>query len=235
MTGSGAGGAEVTVCRTGYTGEHGYELIPAWGDAETVFRALLPEITSRDGQPAGLGARDTLRTEMGYPLHGHELTVDITPVQARAGWAVGWKKPEFVGREAIIAAKAVAFGEALKPEFKDYAAQIVTNAKALAEELVKGGLDIVSGGTDCHMVLCDLRPLGVTGKAAELILSDDPKASKKIERFATGSARIAVCVRMISEGVDVPRLCVGVYATSSSTPSTAAATPSTAAADPRRR
>ncbi|KXP00489.1 Aminomethyltransferase (plasmid) [Tsukamurella tyrosinosolvens] len=98
-------GTPVRVCRTGYTGEHGYELIPAWGDAETVFRALLPEITSRDGQPAGLGARDTLRTEMGYPLHGHELTVDITPVQARAGWAVGWKKPEFVGRDALVAEK----------------------------------------------------------------------------------------------------------------------------------
>ena len=99
------GGTPVRVCRTGYTGEHGYELIPAWGDAETVFRALLPEITARGGQPAGLGARDTLRTEMGYPLHGHELTVDITPVQARAGWAVGWKKPEFVGRDALVAEK----------------------------------------------------------------------------------------------------------------------------------
>jgi aminomethyltransferase len=53
--------------------------------------------------PCGLGARDTLRTEMGYPLHGHELSHDITPVQARAGWAVGWKKPAFWGREALLA------------------------------------------------------------------------------------------------------------------------------------
>ncbi|GAB3131460.1 serine hydroxymethyltransferase [Novispirillum itersonii] len=67
----------------------------------------------------------------------------------------------------IIAAKAVAFGEALKPEFKDYAAQIVTNAKALAEELVKGGLDIVSGGTDTHVMLVDLRPKGLTGNITE--------------------------------------------------------------------
>ena len=58
----------------------------------------------------------------------------------------------------------------------------------------------------------------VTGKAAELILSDDPKASKKIERFATGSARIAVCVRMISEGVDVPRAAVLAWMTSYRTP-----------------
>jgi aminomethyltransferase len=57
------------------------------------------------GLPAGLGARDTLRTEMGYPLHGHELSRDITPVQARAGWAVGWKKPQFWGREALLAEK----------------------------------------------------------------------------------------------------------------------------------
>lgn len=67
----------------------------------------------------------------------------------------------------IIAAKAVAFGEALKPEFKDYAAQVVANAKALAEELVKGGLDIVSGGTDTHVMLVDLRPKGLTGNITE--------------------------------------------------------------------
>ncbi|MFC7751859.1 glycine cleavage system aminomethyltransferase GcvT [Tsukamurella soli] len=99
-------GLPVRVCRTGYTGEHGYELLPRWADAEEVFRALLAEVTARDGQPAGLGARDTLRTEMGYPLHGHELSLDITPVQARAGWAVGWKKPAFVGRDALLAEKA---------------------------------------------------------------------------------------------------------------------------------
>src|SRR5690606_11436777 len=53
--------------------------------------------------PAGLGARDTLRTEMGYPLHGQDLSLDISPVQARLGWAVGWDKPQFWGRAALIA------------------------------------------------------------------------------------------------------------------------------------
>jgi len=67
----------------------------------------------------------------------------------------------------IIAAKAVAFGEALRPEFKAYAQQVVTNAKALADELVKGGLDIVSGGTDTHLMLVDLRPKKLTGNITE--------------------------------------------------------------------
>ncbi|MGA0617756.1 serine hydroxymethyltransferase, partial [Paracoccus sp. KR1-242] len=70
----------------------------------------------------------------------------------------------------VIAAKAVAFGEALRPEFKDYAAQVVRNAQAMADELMKGGIDIVSGGTDNHLCLADLRPKGVTGKATEAAL-----------------------------------------------------------------
>jgi len=69
-----------------------------------------------------------------------------------------------------IAAKAVAFGEALKPEFKLYAKAVVENAKTLAETLGSGGLDIVSGGTDTHLMLVDLRPMGLTGKAAEQAL-----------------------------------------------------------------
>ncbi len=70
----------------------------------------------------------------------------------------------------VIAAKAVAFGEALAPEFKDYALQVKKNAAAMADELMKGGIDIVSGGTDNHLCLADLRPKGVTGKAAEAAL-----------------------------------------------------------------
>nr|WP_086470792.1 serine hydroxymethyltransferase [Devosia lucknowensis] len=67
----------------------------------------------------------------------------------------------------VIAAKAVAFKEALQPEFKLYAAQVVANARVLADTLVKGGVDIVSGGTDNHLMLVDLRPKGLTGKATE--------------------------------------------------------------------
>ena len=72
----------------------------------------------------------------------------------------------------IIAAKAVAFKEALSPEFKEYQEQVAKNAKVLAEELTKGGLRIVSGGTDNHLMLVDLRPLNVTGKVAEKKLEE---------------------------------------------------------------
>ncbi len=70
----------------------------------------------------------------------------------------------------VIAAKAVAFGEALQPEFRDYAEAVVANARALADSLGQGGLEIVSGGTDTHLLLVDLRPLGLTGNVAEAAL-----------------------------------------------------------------
>jgi glycine hydroxymethyltransferase len=70
----------------------------------------------------------------------------------------------------VIAAKAVALGEALRPEFKAYARNVVENARALAETLKSAGFEIVSGGTDNHLMLADLRPKGVTGKAAEAAL-----------------------------------------------------------------
>jgi aminomethyltransferase len=99
-------GAEVIVCRTGYTGEHGYELVVGVGGLPPVWEALLSSGSDLGVRPCGLAARDTLRTEMGYPLHGQDLSMEISPVQARAGWAVGWDKPAFWGRDALLAEKA---------------------------------------------------------------------------------------------------------------------------------
>jgi aminomethyltransferase len=95
---------DLVVCRTGYTGEHGYELVVPAARAVEVWDRLFA--ATPDLRPCGLAARDTLRTEMGYALHGQDLTPDITPVQGRVGWAVGWGKPEFWGREALLAEKA---------------------------------------------------------------------------------------------------------------------------------
>jgi aminomethyltransferase len=86
---------------TGYTGEDGVELFVPVEAAVDVWRALLAAGVT----PAGLGARDTLRLEMGYPLHGHELGPGITPLQAGLGWVVGWDKPAFMGRDALFAEK----------------------------------------------------------------------------------------------------------------------------------
>jgi len=98
--------ATVRVCRTGYSGEYGFELLPPWQAARGLWDAVAAEAGSRGGRPAGLGARDTLRTEMGYPLHGQDLGPDITPVQARSGWAVGWQKTAFFGRDALLAERS---------------------------------------------------------------------------------------------------------------------------------
>lgn len=94
-------GCDVILCRTGYTGEHGFELVPTWSDAPVVWDALVAAMKPFDGAICGLGARDTLRTEMGYPLHGHELSLEISPVQASAGWAIGWKKESFRGSDVL--------------------------------------------------------------------------------------------------------------------------------------
>ena len=96
-------GVELTVCRTGYTGERGYEIVVPSEAAGSVWDALLEAGLDEGIQPAGLGARDTLRTEMGYPLHGQDITPQVTPLEARLGWAVGWDKPAFCGRDVLLA------------------------------------------------------------------------------------------------------------------------------------
>ncbi|MCU1677930.1 MAG: glycine cleavage system protein [Frankiales bacterium] len=96
-------GIDVIVCRTGYTGEHGYEVLVPAASAVACWDALAAAAADAGGRACGLGARDTLRTEMGYALHGHELGPDITPLDASVSWAVAWDKPEFWGREALLA------------------------------------------------------------------------------------------------------------------------------------
>ena len=98
-------GGPVIVCRTGYTGERGYELVCENDEAPALWDALVAAGEPLGLLPCGLGARDTLRTEMGYPLHGQDISLDVTPVQARLGWAVGWKKDAFWGKDVLAAEK----------------------------------------------------------------------------------------------------------------------------------
>jgi len=99
-------GEAVTVCRTGYTGEHGYELVVPSAVAGAVWDILMGAGASHSMLPCGLGSRDTLRTEMGYPLHGQDISLEVTPVEARLGWAVGWSKPAFWGKDVLTKQKA---------------------------------------------------------------------------------------------------------------------------------
>jgi glycine hydroxymethyltransferase len=96
-------------------------------------------------------------------------------VLCKESWAKAIDSAVFPGMQGgplmhVVAAKAVAFGEALKPEFKQHMAQVVANAKTLAEELVRAGFRVVSGGTDNHLMLVDVTSKGTTGKAAEQAL-----------------------------------------------------------------
>ena len=99
-------GIACILSRTGYTGEDGFELYCAWQDAPALWRALTEAGTPHGLLPAGLGARDTLRLEAGYCLYDHELTEEITPLEAGLGWTVKLDKGvDFVGREALLAEK----------------------------------------------------------------------------------------------------------------------------------
>ncbi|MEU7813681.1 glycine cleavage system aminomethyltransferase GcvT [Pseudonocardia sp. NPDC049154] len=130
----------VRVCRTGYTGEHGYELLVPAAQAPAVWDGLLAGAEPLGGRPCGLGARDTLRTEMGYPLHGQDLSEEITPVQAGSSWAVGWSKPAFWGREALLAEREAGPARRLR------------GLRATGRGIPRAGMTVLAGG----------EPVGVT-------------------------------------------------------------------------
>ncbi|MDP9111999.1 MAG: glycine cleavage system aminomethyltransferase GcvT [Candidatus Eremiobacteraeota bacterium] len=96
-------GKRAVIARTGYTGEDGFELFVDGADAVEIWRACLAANEGAGLEPAGLGARDVLRLEAGMPLYGHEITEEITPIQAGLNWAVKFSKPEFRGRTALQA------------------------------------------------------------------------------------------------------------------------------------
>ena len=99
-------GERVLAARTGYTGEDGFEIVAPNALLGAVWDRLLAAGSSCGLKPAGLGARDTLRTEMGYPLYGHELDEDTTPIEAGLGFFVALDKGDFIGRSVLASQKA---------------------------------------------------------------------------------------------------------------------------------
>jgi len=99
-------GQPITICRTGYTGEKGFELlIPAQG-AINIWDEIISKGQKYGAKAVGLGARDTLRTEMGYPLHGQDISLNISPLEAGLSWAVNLEKSNFLGKDALLKEKA---------------------------------------------------------------------------------------------------------------------------------
>lgn len=127
-------GIPLTVCRTGYTGERGYELVVPADQAGRIWDQVFDFGGDFGIAPCGLGARDTLRTEMGYPLHGHELSAQISPVMANLAWAVGWDKTDFVGADALRAQRTAKTG------------RLSRGLRALGRAIPRPGMSVLAGG-----------------------------------------------------------------------------------------
>jgi aminomethyltransferase len=101
------------LARTGYTGEDGFEIYVPWDSGPQVWNALMKTGEEFAIKPCGLGARDTLRLEMKYPLYGHELSDEGNPLEAGSGWVIKLDKPDFVGKSALVASKAKGLASSL--------------------------------------------------------------------------------------------------------------------------
>jgi len=127
-------GVPAVISGTGYTGEDGFELYVAAADAESVWNAVLEAGGPAGIVPAGLGARDSLRLEMGYALYGHELDDAHTPLESGLGWVTKLGKTDFVGRDALVAQKAAGLSRRL------------VGLVATERGFPRSGYDIVAGG-----------------------------------------------------------------------------------------
>lgn len=190
-------GADAWIGRTGYTGEDGFEIITENETIELIWNKLLTTGHASCLQPCGLGARDTLRTEMGYPLYGHELTETISPIEAGVGFFVAFDKPSFIGREKLFAQKqhrtgrrTVAFtmsGKSPPPRPHYVVFQANSNDAAIGE---------VTSGTQSPSLNC--------GIGLALVNSQDlkPGASISIEirgrRFAATTVKKPIYRKSIS-------------------------------------
>ena len=185
---------ELTVCRTGYTGELGYELVVPAEHAVAVWDALFAAGEAYELRACGLAARDTLRTEMGYPLHGQDLSLEITPVQGRSGWAVGWDKPAFWGREALLAEKAAGPRRTLRgleavdraiprPGMAVHAgdARVGTVTSGTFSPTKKQGIALALLDTDPKIADGDLVEVDIRGRRAQMRVTRPPFVTPSVK------------------------------------------------------
>jgi aminomethyltransferase len=152
----------IIICRTGYTGEFGYELVPQWESTVAVWEILNEKISHVGGRVCGLGARDTLRTEMAYPLHGHELSLAITPLEASASWAIALDKDRFHGKDALQNQKASGLKRRLR------------GLKSLDRGIPRAGMSVTNAAGDVvgEVTSGTFSPTLKTGIALALLSTD---------------------------------------------------------------
>jgi aminomethyltransferase len=141
-------GMEAIISRTGYTGELGYELYVTAHEAEKLWDLLMTEGARHGIKPVGLGARDTLRLEMGYSLYGHELLTDITPLEAGLGWVVKLNKADFIGKDALLSQKA----DTSAPLSASGKKKKLVAFEMMDKAVPRNGCKIVADSTECGLV-----------------------------------------------------------------------------------
>lgn len=154
-------GKKIIVSRTGYTGEDGFEI---YGDAEYINKVWDILVGSKEVTPCGLGCRDTLRFEVALPLYGHELSQDITPIEAGLGSFVKMDKPEFIGKEAIAKQKEHGI------------VQKVVGIELLEKAVPRNGYDIEVNGVRIGYVTTGYQSIS-TGKSVCMALIDNQYAA----------------------------------------------------------
>jgi glycine hydroxymethyltransferase len=195
------------------------EIADACGALLMVDAAHIAGLIAGGAHPSPIPYADVVTTTTHKTLRGPRAGV----IMCREQFATAIDKAVFPGLQGgplmhVVAAKAVAFREALRPEFKDYAAQIVRNAAALADALSAEGFRIVSGGTDNHLMLVDLRPFGVTGKVAQEALDragvtcnknaipNDPEKPFVTSGLRLGTAAVTTAGMQETEMVEISSL-----------------------------
>ena len=177
-------GCEVIVCRTGYTGEYGFEVLPKWNQALTVWDALVTQVEAADGLVCGLGARDTLRTEMGYPLHGHELSLEISPVMASASWAVGWNKVRFQGSEV------------LKSQRENGVPRRLVALKSLDRGIPRADMQVLHEGAEVGIVTSGTFSPSLKAGIALALVNSDFKVGQQLSIDVRGRTSIVEIVKL---------------------------------------